>query len=96
VLVAVDVLQSLDSLTHITIASAARRLPDRVGILATARTSEPDYPRTSWLHLADDTRATTLCLEPLSLGKVHAVLDAHFGRSFARQAATWIHRVPTS
>jgi len=93
VLVAIDDLQWLDTASRTVIGFAARRLTRPVGILATARTGDPDCPDASWLQLADHHQLTTLCLAPLSLGAVQAVIKTRLGRTLTRPVLARIHEV---
>jgi DNA-binding CsgD family transcriptional regulator len=93
VLVAIDDLQWLDSPSRAVVGFAARRLKGPVGIVATARTGDSDRSDDSWLQLADPDRLARLCLRPLSLGGLHAVIRTRLGRTLPRALITQIHEI---
>ena len=79
VLVAIDDLQWLDSPSRAVVGFAARRLKGPIGIVATARALEQPRRReqTPGFRLINDDRLSyRVCLRPLSLGGLHAVIRA--------------------
>lgn len=89
VLVAIDDLQWLDPSTAHVVAYTARRLSGPVGLLTTLRTGDGDD--VSWLQLEEPDAMARIRLEPLTIGGVHEVISAHFGRSISRQTVLRIH-----
>lgn len=84
VLVALDDVQWLDPSSHAVVASAARRLTGRVGILLTERTEHEGADAADWLLLAQGEGIDRIRVGPLSLGALHALISARVGRSFPR------------
>ena len=94
VLVAVDDVQWLDSSSQVVLGFAARRLRGRVGVLVTARTGDPDAVDIgSWLHMPRPDAVIRICLRPMSLASLHAVLVARLGRTLPRPVITRIHAI---
>jgi DNA-binding NarL/FixJ family response regulator len=89
VLVAIDDLQWLDPSSARVVAFAARRFSGPVGLLATVRTGAGD--NVSWLELEQPDAVTRITLSPLTIGGLHQVVSARFGRSISRQAMLRIH-----
>lgn len=83
VLLAMDDLQWMDTSSIYVVASAARRLSGRIGVLGTLRT-EPDGDPAFWLQLPRPDDIRRIGVPPLSLGALHAVLSETLGRSFSR------------
>ncbi|MGA7910133.1 MAG: AAA family ATPase [Candidatus Dormiibacterota bacterium] len=86
VLVAVDDLQWLDAPSAQALAFVARRLDDRMAVLATTRA-----PGQTLAALGED-RVVRLSIGPLSLAALHRVLQTRLGRSFPRLVLVKIHR----
>ncbi len=84
VLVAIDDVQWLDSSSQAVIASAARRLAGRVGLLVTERLEREGASAADWLQLAAQDSIATVRIGPLSFGALHAMVSARLGRSFSR------------
>lgn len=83
---AIDDLQWLDAPSMQALAYAARRLDNRVRLIATLRLG-------SDLQTAmPEDRLTTLRVESLTLAALHRLLVARFGRSFPRLALVKIHQ----
>lgn len=93
VLVAIDDTQWLDPPSRAVVSFVVRRLKGPVGIVAAARTGDPDCPGAAWLQLARDEMLVRLSLRPLSLGAVHAVIAARLGRTLPRPIITRVHQV---
>jgi predicted ATPase len=94
VVVAIDDVQWLDASSRAVVGFADRRLEGRVGILATARTGDPDCPdAVSWLQLPHPDALTRVRLRPLSLGRLHAVIAARLGRTLPRPVITRIRQI---
>jgi hypothetical protein len=95
VLIAVDDLQWLDSSSAHVLTGALRRLRGPVGLLGTVRTQPTGERGAPWLQAADGrtVKVDRICLTPLSIGALHAVLSERFGRSFSRSTMVGIHEV---
>jgi DNA-binding CsgD family transcriptional regulator len=93
VLVAIDDVQWFDSSSAQALAFALRRLDtDRVRLLLARRLDQAAEP--SVLEQALETASVAYLRVPtLSLGAIHQILRARFGRSFARQTLLHIHEV---
>ncbi|OBB67853.1 LuxR family transcriptional regulator [Mycobacterium sp. 852014-50255_SCH5639931] len=90
VLLAIDDLQWLDPSTARVVAFAARRFSGPVGLLATVRTGDGDDD-VRWLQLEQPDAITRIHLRPLTIGALHKIISARFGRSISRQAMLRIH-----
>ena len=94
VLLAVDDAQWLDASSRMVIGFTTRRLTGRVGMLLTFRTGDPQsVDARTWLQFPEPDTLTTVVIQPLSLGGVHAVVAARLGRSLPRPAITRIHEI---
>jgi DNA-binding CsgD family transcriptional regulator len=82
-LIAVDDVQWLDSSSRGILAFAARRLQAEPVALLLARRRDTDVAATE-LELALSGRIEHLSPAPLSIGALHRLLQAHFGRPFSR------------
>ena len=80
VVVAVDDVQWLDRASEVALEFAARRLPDRVGLLVARRTGEPSE---LLLRLPEE-GLTRLQIGPLSLAALHHVISGRLGAAPSR------------
>jgi len=93
VLLAIDDLQWLDPSSVHVLAFAARRLSGAVGILAAVRTEVDGRGGASWLQLSDDDAVERICLHPLTVGALHAVVSERLGQSLPRPTMVRIHEI---
>ncbi|MEO3760953.1 AAA family ATPase [Mycobacterium sp. B14F4] len=84
VLVAIDDVQWLDPSSHAVVASAARQITGRVGILVTERREHEKVSAAERLQLASPEEVGRIGLGPLSLGALHALISARLSRSLPR------------
>lgn len=92
VLVAVDDLQWLDGSSAAAIAFTARRLPDGVVWLCTAR-NDPASASTGWFDLGRPDTVRRIPLGPLTLSELHDVLIARSSSPIARPTMLRIHQL---
>jgi DNA-binding CsgD family transcriptional regulator len=92
VLVAVDDLQWLDRSSAATIAFTARRLPDRVVWLCTAR-SDPASASTGWFDLGRPDTVRRIPLGPFTISELHDLLIARSSSPIARPTMLRIHQL---
>ena len=93
VLVAIDDLPWMDRSSQAVVGYAARRLGGPIGLLATARTGDPDSSDISWLQLPRLETLERLTLGPLSLGALHRAIAARLRFTLPRPLLTRIHQV---
>ena len=93
VLIAIDDLQWVDSLSADTIAFAIRRLSARVGVLGTARTELNGGGTPSWLQMPEPDSVHLIRLRPLSLGRLRSVLLERLDKWFPRHTMVKIHEI---
>lgn len=93
VLIAIDDLQWVDSLSADAITFAARRVKTRVGMLGTARTDRSIDSALSWLELPAPDSVFRIRLRPLSLGRLHVALREALGMQIPRPAMVKIHEI---
>ena len=92
VLVAIDDLQWLDGSSAATIAFTARRLPDAVVWLCTAR-SDPASASTGWFDLGRPDTVRRISLGPLTMSELHDLLIARSCSPIARPTMLRIHQL---
>jgi DNA-binding NarL/FixJ family response regulator len=83
-IVAVDDVQWLDRASERVLEFAARRLPNRVGLLVTLRTEDSFEVPLSLDHALPDEHRETVVLGPLSLAGLHHLLRSRLGTAPAR------------
>jgi DNA-binding CsgD family transcriptional regulator len=93
VVVAIDDVQWLGPSTEVVVASAARRMKGRVGVLVTERSGPEGGNAASWLQLGRPDRVNRIRVGPMSLGALHAVVSARLGRALPRPTMTRICEV---
>jgi DNA-binding CsgD family transcriptional regulator len=93
VLLAIDDMQWLDTSTAHALAFAARRFPERVGLLATVRADPESNAAVAWLQLPRPQRIRRVHVGPLTLGALHAVVTERLNRRFSRPTMVRIHQV---
>jgi len=93
VLIAIDDLQWLDASSRHILGFAARRLPSRVGLLATVRSGSSDPDPVSWLQLSRPDALRRFTLAPMSLSALHELLSRRLQVSFSRPTIVKIHEV---
>ena len=93
VLIAIDDLQWVDPSSAQAIAFAARRLPARAGVLGTARAYLSSGGAPPWLQMPEPDAVRRIRLQPLSPGRLQAVLLEALGRPFPRPTMAKIHEI---
>ncbi|OBI13936.1 LuxR family transcriptional regulator [Mycobacterium sp. E2327] len=93
VLLAIDDLQWLDPSSALAIGFVARRLTERVGMLATFRTNSHRDRAPSWFAPAPPAQLTRTRLGPLSIGALHAAVTQRLGRSLSRPQISRVYEV---
>ncbi len=93
VLIAIDDMQWVDSLSAHAITFAARRVKTRVGLLGTARADCSVDGALSWLELPVPDSVVRIRLRPMSLGRLHVVLRGTRGMQIPRPAMVKIHEI---
>ena len=94
VLIAIDDAQWMDAPSAAAIRFATRRIAGPIGILATARTADPDsIDMRSWLQMARPDAVVSTHVAPLTLGGLHALISARFGRVLTRPMMRRIHEI---
>ncbi|MGV0853227.1 AAA family ATPase [Mycolicibacterium phlei] len=83
-LVALDDVQWLDPSSQAVVAYAARRFTGPVGLLVTERVEHEGRGAADWLRLPEHVVTERVHVGPLSLGALHALIQARLGRSFPR------------
>jgi DNA-binding CsgD family transcriptional regulator len=94
VMIAIDDAQWLDAPSAAAIRFAARRVSGPVGVLATARTADPDsIDMVTWLQMARPEAVSLVHVAPLTLGGLHALIAGRFGRVLTRPMMQRIHQI---
>ncbi|MDR3659840.1 MAG: AAA family ATPase [Mycobacterium sp.] len=89
VMVAIDDLQWLDASSANAVSFAARRLPDGVALLCTARTGSAALR----LQLPSPDAVHRIELQPLAIGELHQVLTSRLGVPLSRSMLLRIHNI---
>lgn len=94
VLIIVDDAQWLDESSRAVLGYVVRRATGRIGVAASVRTGEPSHDKSvSWLQFSDPEAVSTLSVEPLTLGGLHAAISRRLGRTLSRPWITRIHDI---
>jgi len=94
VLLAIDDAQWLDASSRAVVRFAAWRVLGAVGMVLTSRSGEPSATDVvSWLRLSRPDAVTRLKMSPLTLGGLHTLISARFGRVLPRPMMTRIHEI---
>jgi DNA-binding CsgD family transcriptional regulator len=93
VLVAVDDVQWLDPSSQAVVRFAARRFRGRVGVLVSERCDADRGIAQALLQLNNPNATNSIRLGPLSLGGLHSIISAKFGKPVTRPAMVRIAEI---